>query len=288
MLKAKVAIIGGTGFYMLDEMIDIEEVEIITPFGKPSDSIRLGTFNGIRVAFLPRHGRGHRLNPSEVPSRANLYALKSLGVEFIFSICAVGSLKENIKPGDIVIPDQIIDRTKNRPFTFFEKGIVCHIPFANPFCSTLREILYDCSIKIGARVHDGGTCIVMEGPQFSTRAESELYRSWGADTIVMTLLPEAKLAREAEICYANLSVVTDYDCWYERHEPVSVELIINNLNRMVETTQKIIKLAIKNLPDSRNCECASALKNSITTDLKLIPDKIKSDLNIIIGKYLGE
>lgn len=286
MPEAKVAIIGGTGFYMLDEMIDIQEVEVTTPFGKPSDHIRLGTFNGIRVAFLPRHGRGHRLNPSEVPSRANLYALKSLGVEFIFSICAVGSLKENIRPGDIVIPDQLIDRTKNRPSTFFEKGIVCHIPFANPFCQKLREILYDCSTKIGARVHDGGTCIVMEGPQFSTRAESELYRSWGADTIVMTLLPEAKLAREAEICYVNLSVVTDYDCWYERHEPVSVELIMNNLNRMVETTQKIIKLAIKNLPDSRNCECAGALKNSITTDLKLIPDRIKSDLNIIIGKYL--
>jgi 5'-methylthioadenosine phosphorylase len=288
MAQAKVGIIGGTGFYMIEGMSEIEEVEIATPFGKPSDNIRLGTFNGVRIAFLPRHARGHKISPAELPSRANIFALKSLGVEFIISVCAVGSLKEKIMPGDIVIHDQVIDRTSGRPSTFFQNGIVCHIPFAYPFCQQLNHILYDCARQVGVRVHDGGTCIVMEGPQFSTRAESELYRSWGADTIVMTLLPEAKLAREAEICYANLSIVTDYDCWHETHESVSVELIIANLNKMVDSSKEILKLAINKLPLTRRCSCTSALNNAIATDLRQIPHNIKKDLWPIIGKYLQQ
>ncbi len=286
MSQTKIGIIGGTGFYMIEDMHEIQELEIETPFGKPSDNLRLGSINGARVAFLPRHGRGHKIGPGELPSKANIYALKSLGVEFIISICAIGSLKEKIKPGDIVIPDQLIDRTKSRPATFFEKGIVGHIPFAQPFCPRLSAVLYDCARETGARTHDGGTCIVMEGPQFSTRAESELYRSWGADTIVMTLLPEAKLAREAEICYSNISIVTDYDCWNESSESVSVEMIIENQNKMIETSKEILKLAIKRLPANRDCICSCALKNAIATQPQMIPDKIKRDLDIIIGKYV--
>jgi 5'-methylthioadenosine phosphorylase len=286
MPEAKIAVIGGTGFYMIEGMTDIEEVDIHTPFGKPSDTIRLGTFGGMRIAFLPRHGRGHRISPSEIPARANIYALKTLGVEYIISVCAVGSLKEKIKPLDIVIPDQIIDRTKNRPTTFFTNGIVAHIAFANPFCPALGDKLYQHAQKAATRVHDGGVCIVMEGPQFSTRAESELYRSWGADIIVMTMLPEAKLAREAEMCYANISMVTDYDCWNETSEQVSVEMIIANLNKMVAVSQEILQQVVVDLPAKRDCGCSRALKNAITTSHELIPLSVKQDLKPIIGKYL--
>ena len=286
MHEAKVGIIGGTGFYMLEGMTEIEEAEINTPFGKPSDTIRLGNYNGVKIAFLPRHAQGHKISPGELPVKANIYALKSLGIEFIVSVCAVGSLKEKIKPGDIVIPDQLIDRTKNRPCTFFENGIVGHIPFSDPFCPVLSDTLYNCAHEVGVRVHDGGTVIVMEGPQFSTRAESELYRSWGADVIVMTLLPEAKLAREAEICYANISIVTDYDCWNEKSESVSVELIIENLNNMVDSSKEILKQSTTRLPIERNCECTHALENAIATQSHLIPEKVKRDLNLIIGKYI--
>ena len=286
MTEAKVGIIGGSGLYHLDGMTRVKKIKVVTPFGDPSDLITLGNIEGIHCAFLPRHGVGHRISPTELPARANIYALKSLGVEQIIAISTVGSLKEKIKPMDIVIPDQIIDRTFHRPNTFFGNGIVAHIPFADPFCPELSEVLYDAVHKTGVRVHDGGTCIAMEGPQFSTRAESELYRSWGADVILMTVLPEAKLAREAEICYGMMAIVTDYDCWNETAESVSTEMVIGNLQRSVETAKKALRHAIVNLPAKQECVCTCAMENAIITAPELIPAKVKKDLNIIIGKYV--
>jgi 5'-methylthioadenosine phosphorylase len=287
MSSAKVGIIGGSGFYEMEGLKHEEDLHINTPFGDPSGAIQIGSIDNIKVAFLPRHGKGHIYGPGEIPVKANIYALKSLGVEFIFSVCAVGSLKEKIKPLDMVVPDQIIDRTKSRPSSFFGNGIVAHIPFADPFCPVLGDILYNSAYKQTSRVHDGGICIVMEGPQFSTRAESELYRrSWGADVIVMTLLPEAKLAREAEICYANISIVTDYDCWNEASASVSVEMVLDNQRRMVNDCKEIIKKSIKQLPKHRDCICTNALQNAIATTPELIPQKVKDDLSIIIGKYI--
>ncbi len=286
MQEAKVGIIGGSGLYQLEGLTKVREVRIKTPFGDPSDAIVLGHLEGVNVAFLPRHGVGHRIMPTELPSRANIYAFKSLGVEYIIAISTVGSLKEKIKPTDIVIPDQIIDRSTLRPNTFFGNGIVGHIAFADPYCPDLGDVLYDSAHKTGARVHDGGICIVMEGPQFSTRAESELYRSWGADVILMTALPEAKLAREAEICYGMMAIVTDYDCWNEVSETVSAEMVISNLLKTLETAKKALKHAIVNLPAKRECACSHALENAIITAPELIPEKVKKDLNIIIGKYI--
>jgi 5'-methylthioadenosine phosphorylase len=285
MAEAKIGVIGGSGLYHIEGLTDVQETKIKTPFGEPSDAILLGNLEGIEVAFLPRHGRGHRISPTEVPSRANIYALKSLGVERIISVSAVGSLKEHFKPMDIVIPDQIIDRTRNRVNTFFGRGIVGHITFADPFCPVLSDILYESAQKTGVRAHDGGTCIIMEGPQFSTRAESELYRSWGADIIFMTALPEAKLAREAEICYATIAIVTDYDCWNEKVESVTTEMILSNLQKSVSNAKEIIKLAITCLPHTRDCPCATALVNAIATAPELIPEQVKKDLKPIIGKY---
>ncbi|MGD0355650.1 MAG: S-methyl-5'-thioadenosine phosphorylase [Dehalococcoidia bacterium] len=286
MQEAKVGIIGGSGLYQLEGMTKVREVRVKTPFGDPSNAFTLGHLEGVNVAFLPRHGVGHRIMPTELPSKANIYAFKSLGVEYIIAISTVGSLKEKIRPTDIVIPDQIIDRTTLRPNTFFGNGIVGHIAFADPYCPDLGDVLYDAAHKTGARVHDGGTCIVMEGPQFSTRAESELYRSWGADVILMTALPEAKLAREAEICYGMMAIVTDYDCWNEVSETVSAEMVISNLMKTLETAKKALKHAIVNLPAKRECPCGHALENAIITAPELIPDKVKKDLNIIIGKYI--
>ncbi|MGA2368556.1 MAG: S-methyl-5'-thioadenosine phosphorylase [Dehalococcoidia bacterium] len=286
MQEAKVGIIGGSGLYKHEGLSKVREVRIKTPFGDPSDAFTLGHLEGVNVAFLPRHGVGHRIMPTELPSRANIYAFKSLGVEYIIAISAVGSLKEKIRPTDIVIPDQIIDRSTLRPNTFFGNGIVGHIAFADPYCPALSDVLYDAAHKTGARVHDGGICIVMEGPQFSTRAESELYRSWGADVILMTALPEAKLAREAEICYGMMAIVTDYDCWNEVSETVSAEMVISNLLKTLETAKKALKHAIVNLPAKRECACGHALENAIITAPELIPDKVKKDLNIIIGKYI--
>lgn len=286
MAEAKIGVIGGSGLYNIEGLNDVQEINIKTPFGEPSDAIHLGNFEGVEVAFLPRHGRGHRISPTEIPSKANIYALKSLGVERIISVSAVGSLKEKIKPMDIVIPDQIIDRTRNRANTFFSGGIVGHVAFAEPFCPVLSNILYESAQKTGVRVHDGGTCIVMEGPQFSTRAESELYRSWGADIIFMTALPEAKLAREAEICYATIAIVTDYDCWNETVESVTTEMILVNLQKSVSTAKQIIKLAITCLSQKRDCPCSTALVNAIATSPELIPEKVKKDLKPIIGKYI--
>ena len=286
MQEARVGIIGGSGLYKLEGMTKIREVKIETPFGDTSDPVTLGNIEGVQAAFIPRHGVGHRILPSELPSKANIYALKSLGVEYIIAISTVGSLKEKIKPTDIVIPDQIIDRTFLRSDTFFGNGIVGHVAFADPYCPQLCDVLYESAHKTGARVHDGGICIVMEGPQFSTRAESELYRSWGADVILMTALPEAKLAREAEICYGMMAIVTDYDCWNEVSETVSAEMVIGNLMKTLETAKKALKHAIANLPVTRDCPCSHALENAIITAPEVIPDKAKKDLGIIIGKYI--
>jgi len=286
MQEARVGIIGGSGLYQLDGMTHVRQTRVKTPFGDPSDAIILGEIAGVKAAFLPRHGVGHRILPSELPAKANIYALKSLGVEFVIAISTVGSLKEKIRPTDIVIPDQIIDRTFLRPDTYFGNGIVGHIAFADPYCPVLSDVLYDAVHKTGNRVHDGGTCIVMEGPQFSTRAESELYRSWGADVILMTALPEAKLAREAELCYGMMAIVTDYDCWNEVSESVSAEMVISNLKKTLDTAKRALRHAIAGLPEKRECICTHALENAIITAPEMIPDKVKADLSLIIGKYI--
>jgi 5'-methylthioadenosine phosphorylase len=286
MSQAKIAVIGGTGLYGIEGLTGIQEVNIDTPFGKPSDSIIIGKLEGISVAFLPRHGRGHHISPTEVPYRANIYALKTLGVEHIISVNAVGSFKKELKPGDLVIPDQLIDRTRQRVSTFFGEGIVAHIPFAEPFCPDLSRILFEAAKETGATVHAGGTYVAMEGPAFSTRAESRLYRSWGADIIGMTMLPEAKLAREAEICYASIACISDYDSWQEKAEPVRVDIIMDIMHRSIDTAKKIIKVVVARIPEKRDCECASALKTAIITDPKLIPPESKQKLDLLIGKYI--
>ncbi|MBN1375256.1 MAG: S-methyl-5'-thioadenosine phosphorylase [Dehalococcoidia bacterium] len=286
MQEARVGIIGGSGLYDLEGMTRVKDIRFKTPFGDTSDVIEVGEIKGVKAAFIPRHSHGHTIMPSELPSKANIYALKSLGVEYIIAISAVGSLKEKIKPTDIVIPDQIIDRTYLRSNTFFGNGIVGHVAFADPYCPVLSDVLYEAVHKTGGRVHDGGTCIVMEGPQFSTRAESELYRSWGADIIFMTGLPEAKLAREAEICYAMMAIVTDYDCWNEVSETVSTEMVLENFHKTLDTARKALQHAIVNLPPKRECICRHALENAIITAPEKIPAKLKKDLHIIIGKYI--
>ena len=287
MPEARVAIIGGSGFYQMDGLSDVKEVRIEkTPFGQPSDAIVIGTLDGVRVAFLPRHGRGHRILPSELPARANVYALKTLGVEFIIAVSAVGSLREEIEPQHLVVPDQLIDRAKGRPATFFGRGLVAHIAFAEPFCPVLRANLWRSAQEAHATVHNGGTLVVMEGPPFSTKAESNLYRSWGANLIGMTALPEAKLAREAEICYATLACVTDYDCWYEGHESVTAEMIVANLAKTVAVAQRTVRLALSRLPAHRDCLCASALQDALITPLDIVPEETKTNLAPIIGRYM--
>jgi len=287
MPQAKIGVIGGTGLYDIEGLKDIEEVDIDTPFGKPSDTITIGKLEGVGIAFLPRHGKGHRIMPTEIPARANIYALKSLGVEHIIAVNSAGSFKEKIKPGDLVIPDQLIDRTRSRADSFFGEGIVAHIPFAEPFCPDLSKILYEVAKETGASVHPRGTYVVMEGPAFSTRAESRLHRSWGADVIGMTALPEAKLAREAEICYAIIACSTDYDSWHEKKEPVSVDVILNIQRQNIDMTKKIIKLAVNRIPKRRDCGCATALKTAIVTDPELIPSEQKKKLDLLIGKYVS-
>jgi 5'-methylthioadenosine phosphorylase len=284
--QAKIAVIGGTGLYDIEGLTDIEEVNPDTPFGKPSDSIVIGSLSGVRVAFLPRHGRGHRIMPTEIPSRANIYALKTLGVEHVIAINSVGSFKLEVKPGDLLIPDQFIDRTSQRANTFFGGGIVAHVQFAEPVCADLNRILYESAKEAGASVHPGGTYVVMEGPAFSTRAESRLHRSWGADVIGMTALPEAKLAREAEICYAVIACATDYDSWHESKEVVSVDVIFRILKQNIELSKRIIKLAVGKIGEKRECGCAEALKNAIVTDPKMIPEERKQELAPIIRKYM--
>jgi len=287
MMAARVAVIGGSGFYDMEGLTDLQEVRQSTPFGDPSDSIVLGTLEGVRVAFLPRHGRGHRILPTDVPARANIYALKSLGIEFIISVSAVGSLREEIQPLHLVVPDQIIDRTRARASTFFGGGLVGHVALADPFCPVLSEIVCDRAREAGATVHRGGTLVVMEGPAFSTRAESRLYRSWGGDVIGMTALPEAKLAREAEICYVTLASVTDYDSWYEAHADVTAEMIISNLSSNVATCRRVVASAVRRLPEARHCPCAAALDDALVTPFHLVPEQTRQALAPIIGRFLS-
>lgn len=288
MAEARIGVIGGSGLYEMEGLTEIEEVKVKTPFGEPSDLIVIGTLEGRRVAFLPRHGRGHQIMPTELPSRANIYALKSLGVEHIIAVSACGSMKEAIHPLDMVIPDQIFDRTRGRINTFFGGGVVAHISFDEPFCPNLSALLYQAARETGAKVHKGGTFVVIEGPSFSTKAESRIYRGWGVEIIGMTVLPEAKLAREAEICYAVLANVTDYDVWLVSEEPVSVEMLIDNLLKNAEMAKKIIKKVVPNIPEARTCFCPTALKNTIITSKDRIPEKAKKELGLLIGKYLEE
>jgi 5'-methylthioadenosine phosphorylase len=288
METVKIGIIGGSGLYQMPELSDVKEVEVDTPFGRPSDAFFIGTLENNRVAFLPRHGRGHRLTPTEVPFRANIYAMKLLGVERILSASAVGSLQEQYAPLDMVIPDQFFDRTRARAreSTFFGEGIVAHVSFAHPVCDALGDVLEESCKVAEVKVHRRGTYICMEGPAFSTKAESEVYRSWGMDVIGMTNIQEAKLAREAEICYATLALVTDYDCWHPGHEAVTADAVFEYLTKNVRNAQIIIKAAVRNLSNQlRNCKCDSALKHAIFTAPNLWPDETQKKLEAIIKKY---
>ena len=286
MEQVQIGIIGGSGLYDMAEVTDRKEVTVTTPFGDPSGPYVIGTLRGKQVAFLSRHGAGHRLSPSELNFRANIFGMKTLGVEYILSASAVGSLKDEYKPLDIVIPDQFIDRTRGRVSTFFGRGLVAHIAFAHPFCKILSGVALTSGKAAGATIHSGGTYVCMEGPQFSTLAESKLYRSWGAEIIGMTNLQEAKLAREAEICYTTIALVTDYDCWHPDHDSVTVEMIIANLMQNARTAQQIIAGAVDRLPFERTCECASALKYALITRPDAIPESTARELAPIVGKYL--
>ena len=284
---ASIGIIGGSGLYQMEGLTVLEERKIETPFGDPSDAFVIGEIDGVRVAFLSRHGRGHRLSPSELNYRANLFGFKLLGVHTILSASAVGSMKVEYAPTDIVFPHQFIDRTRHRPDTFFGDGIVAHVGFADPICTATSLTMSKAAREAGARVHDGGVYLCMEGPQFSTRAESNLYRSWNVDVIGMTNLHEAKLAREAEICYATMALVTDYDCWHETHADVTVETVLAYLAKNAETAQKILRNSI--VPAAtrkRDCACSTALQLAIMTQRAAIPEQVKRDLAPIIGKYV--
>src|SRR5437764_5777726 len=282
----KIGIIGGSGLYQMDGLTNIEEVEVETPFGKPSDAYRIGTLDGRNVAFLARHNRTHSILPSELNFRANIYGLKKLGVEWIISASAVGSLKEEHRPLDIMLPDQFYDRTKARVSTFFGEGIVAHITFAHPVCGVLGDVVQNAGKDVNVPIKRGGTYLCMEGPQFSTLAESNVYRGWGMDIIGMTNLQEAKLAREAEICYATLALVTDYDCWHEAHDAVSVEQVIEYLNKNVRNAQVIMREAVRRIASAeRACGCGSALKNAIFTPPDLWPEATTKKVEAIIKKY---
>ena len=285
-MDAQIGIIGGSGLYEMAELVDREQRRLDTPFGDPSGSYVIGTLRGKRVAFLPRHDVGHRLLPSELNFRANIYGFKLLGVEAIISASAVGSLREDFKPMDLAFPDQFIDRTFGRKGTFFGDGIVAHVGFAHPVCDRLRLITAECAERIGVSVHRGGTYVCMEGPQFSTLAESNLYRSWGAHVIGMTNLQEAKLAREAEICYATMALVTDYDCWHPDHDSVTVEMIIQNLTQNAKNAQQVIANAVAAYSGPRTCGCGTALATAIITRPDVIPAAAKKKLAPIIGKYI--
>lgn len=283
----RIGIIGGSGLYKIEGIKNIKEISVTTPFGRPSDKFIVGNLAEREVVFLPRHGRGHRISPTEINYRANIYGMKKLGVDRIISVTACGSLKEDFMPLDFVAVDQFVDRTNHaREMSFFTKGIVSHIEFSHPVCEELRSLLCQAGASLNLKVHDGGTYINMEGPAFSTLAESRLYRSWGMDVIGMTNFAEAKLAREAEICYATLAAVTDYDCWHPEHASVTIEMIIQNLNKNVENAKRIASLVVKNINPQRTCACKDALKYAIITDRKLMPAKVKKDLGIIVGKYI--
>ena len=286
MKPAAIGVIGGSGLYHMPNLIRVREVEVKTPFGKTSDPLIRGRLGRVDLIFLPRHGKGHRWLPTEINFRANIFALKKLGVERIISVSAVGSLREEIAPGDLVVPDQFIDRTTQRPSTFFGRGVVAHVSLANPFCGELSKVLVTAARQEGADVHSGGTYLCMEGPQFSTRAESHLYRSWGAHVIGMTNLQEAKLAREAEICFSTLALATDYDCWNDRAGAVEIEHVLTVLKQNVDLAQRTIARAAAELSVPRSCGCVSALKDAIITERARIPRKIRAELQPIIGKYL--
>jgi 5'-methylthioadenosine phosphorylase len=285
-MPVAIGIIGGSGLYDMSELTGREERQVPTPFGEPSGPYVIGTLRGRRVAFLSRHGVGHRLTPSELNYRANIYGFKVLGVDFLLSGSAVGSLQEQYRPLDLVFPDQFIDRTRGRIGSFFGNGIVGHVGFAHPICAELSALAADCAAAAGARVHRGGTYVCMEGPQFSTLAESRLYRSWGADVIGMTNLQEAKLAREAEIAYATMALVTDYDCWHPEHDSVTVEMIVANLTQNATVAQQVIAAVVERLDVGSRCACHSALATGIITDRRLMPENTKRDLAPIIGKYV--
>jgi 5'-methylthioadenosine phosphorylase len=285
-MAIEIGIIGGSGLYDMAELTDREERVISTPFGEPSGPYIVATLRGKRVAFLARHGAGHRISPSELNFRANIYGFKWLGVERILSASAVGSLKEEYRPLDILVPDQFFDRTKGRISTFFGRGIVAHVGFAHPVCGDVAAVAADCATAVGARVHRGGTYVNMEGPQFSTLAESRLYRQWGMDVIGMTNLQEAKLAREAEICYATMAMVTDYDCWYEGHDDVTVDQIVAVMHQNSANAAKVVRAAVAAMPAERTCGCGDALKYAILTDRKAIPAETKQKLGLLLDKYL--
>lgn len=285
MTNGKIGIIGGSGLYNIEGITDVENVEVDTPFGKPSDQYITGALEGKSIVFLPRHGKSHSILPGELNFRANIYGMKKLGVERIIAVSAVGSMKEEIKPLDIVIPDQFIDRTRGRIGTFFGDGIVGHVSLADPVCSILAKDLYEAAKTVGANVHKGGTYVCIEGPQFSTRAESRTYRQWDVSVIGMTNIQEAKLAREAEICYSTLALSTDYDCWYEEEEDVTANMVIQNMKKNVEMAKAILKTAIPLIEDERGCGCVNAASNTIVTPLDKIPNETKEKLSVIFGKY---
>jgi 5'-methylthioadenosine phosphorylase len=291
MPQARIGVIGGSGLYRMEGMTNVEEVAVKTPFGDPSDIITIGKVEGAPMAFLPRHGRGHRITPSEIPVRANIWALKSLGVEWVISVSAVGSLREHIAPRDFVIPNQLFDRTKSRVNSFYEGGIVVHVTFAEPFCSTLSGFLLTSARELGnVKIHEGGTYVCIEGPLFSTKAESIVYRSWGMDIIGMTALPEAKLAREAELCYAMVACATDYDCWHESEESVTTEMVLGNLGANVANAQRILRSIAGKLPADRSantCDCSTSLASAIMTDHSRIPAEARERYSLLIGKYLS-
>jgi 5'-methylthioadenosine phosphorylase len=284
--RAAIGIIGGTGLYQMEGFTDVREVAVETPFGPPSDSVMLGKLDGRAVAFLPRHGRGHRILPHELNFQANVFAMKSLGVEFLLSVSAVGSLKEPYAPLDMLVPDQLIDRTQQRRSTFFGRGLVAHVAFAHPFCRVLSKLMVEGCAEAGARHHAGGTYVCIEGPHFSTYAESQLYRSWGADVVGMTNLQEAKLAREAEICYATLAMVTDYDCWHPEHDAVTADSVMKVLGQNVATARAVLRAVVRKLPVPRECECEHALRHALLTPRELVPEAVKRELEPIVGRYL--
>jgi 5'-methylthioadenosine phosphorylase len=282
----RIGIVGGSGLYQMAGLTEVEEIEIDTPFGKPSDTYRRGMLEGRQVVFLARHNRNHSISPSELNFRANIYGFKKLGVEWIMSASAVGSLREELRPLDILLPDQFFDRTKSRVPTFFGEGIVAHVSFGDPICPQLANVVAQSGNDAGVPIKRGGTYLCMEGPHFSTKAESNVYRSWGMDVIGMTNLQEATLAREAEICYTTIALVTDYDCWHPQHDAVTVAEIIQNLGKNSENAQKIIRSAVKNLPVTRTCKCGSALQYAVLTDLKKAPESTKKKLELLLRKYM--
>jgi 5'-methylthioadenosine phosphorylase len=286
MARAEIGIIGGSGLYEIDGLHQVKRVTLATPFGSPSSPVVLGELDGVRVAFLSRHGRGHRLSPSEINYRANVYALKAIGVRRVISVSAVGSMKDSVKPGDVVLPDQFIDLTKRRFSTFFEGGVVAHVAFGDPVCASLATSLLGASRSVGATVHQGGTYLCMEGPQFSTKAESNLYRQWGVSVIGMTNMPEAKLAREAELCYATVALVTDYDCWHESEEPVTVEAILATLCANVALAKRLLRAAVKSAASVTSCPCQQALQHAIATAPDTIPAGLRRKLALLTERVL--